>query len=223
MEAMCSETSVGYQRTTRRYILEQWFSNRAPQEVATCAANIMKAYFKNKKKPICIYIFIHSLKYINVFLFLYTKWARKVLYVSQCAANKNNLRTTVPSLVHILRLGSKMNFELSTVLLPLVRIFSKVLCSQTPSVHVFSLVWKTSYHSSTVFSPEIQIFSSAPGSLTSSLSLIVPYVGRSCLTPIAETLYACLRMCHVLISGEAPAILTEVFRGFPLVTRGKWP
>jgi hypothetical protein len=32
-----------------------------------CAANIMKVYFKNEKKPICIEIFIHRLKYINIF------------------------------------------------------------------------------------------------------------------------------------------------------------
>jgi hypothetical protein len=44
--------------------------------MAKCAANIMKVYFKNYKKPICIEIFIHSLKYINIFLILYTKWAR---------------------------------------------------------------------------------------------------------------------------------------------------
>jgi hypothetical protein len=47
--------------------LEQWFSKGAPQEVARCAANIMKVYFKNEKKPIYIEIFIHSLKYINIF------------------------------------------------------------------------------------------------------------------------------------------------------------
>jgi hypothetical protein len=37
------------------------FSNGAPQEVARCAANIIKAYFKYEKKPICIDIyFIHD-------------------------------------------------------------------------------------------------------------------------------------------------------------------
>jgi hypothetical protein len=56
--------------------------------VAGCAANIMKVYFKNEKKPICIGIFIHSLKYINIFLILYTKCARKFVYVLQCAANQ---------------------------------------------------------------------------------------------------------------------------------------
>jgi hypothetical protein len=55
--------------------LERWFSNGAPQEVARCAANIMKGYFKGEKKPICIEIFIHSYKYINIFLILYTKCA----------------------------------------------------------------------------------------------------------------------------------------------------
>jgi hypothetical protein len=30
------------------------------------AANIMKVYFKNEKKPTCIEIFIHGLKYINI-------------------------------------------------------------------------------------------------------------------------------------------------------------
>jgi hypothetical protein len=57
----------------------QWFSNGAPQEVARCAAYIMKVYFKNEKKPICIEILIRSLKYINIFLILYTKCARKCL------------------------------------------------------------------------------------------------------------------------------------------------
>jgi hypothetical protein len=47
-----------------RQSLVQWFSNSAPQEVARRATNIMKVYFKNEKKPICIEIFIHSLKYI---------------------------------------------------------------------------------------------------------------------------------------------------------------
>jgi hypothetical protein len=74
--------------------LEQWFSNGAPQEVARRVANIMKVYFKNEKKPICIEIFIHSLKYINIFSILYTKWARKLLYVLLCAANQTRLRTT---------------------------------------------------------------------------------------------------------------------------------
>jgi hypothetical protein len=59
-----------------------------------CATNIMKVYFKNEKKPICIEIFIHSLKYINIFLILYTKCARKFSYVLQCAANRKSLRTT---------------------------------------------------------------------------------------------------------------------------------
>jgi uncharacterized membrane protein len=45
-----------------------------------CAANIMKVYLKNEKKTICTEIFIHtrSLKYINIFLILYTKWAKKI-------------------------------------------------------------------------------------------------------------------------------------------------
>jgi uncharacterized protein YfcZ (UPF0381/DUF406 family) len=72
----------------------QWFSNGAPQEVAGCAVNSMKVYSKNEKKLICIEIFIHSLKYINTFLILYTKCARKLLYVLQCAANRTSLRTT---------------------------------------------------------------------------------------------------------------------------------
>jgi hypothetical protein len=59
------------------------------------AANIMKVYFKNEKKPICIEIFIHSLKYINTFLILYTKCAREFVYVFQSAANQKHLRTTV--------------------------------------------------------------------------------------------------------------------------------
>jgi hypothetical protein len=40
-----------------------------------------------------IFIFIHSLKSI-IFLILYAKCARKCLYVLQCAANQNSLRTT---------------------------------------------------------------------------------------------------------------------------------
>jgi hypothetical protein len=49
------------------YSLDERFSNGAPQEVARCAANIIKVYFKNENKPICTEIFIHSLKYINIF------------------------------------------------------------------------------------------------------------------------------------------------------------
>jgi hypothetical protein len=64
-----------------RFQLAQWFSNGAPQEVARYAANIMKAYFKNEKKPICTEIFIRNLKYINIFLILYTTCARTFLYV----------------------------------------------------------------------------------------------------------------------------------------------
>jgi hypothetical protein len=59
--------------------LWQWFSNGAPQEVARCVANIMKVYFKNEKNPICIEIFIRGLKYIYIFLILYTKCARNFL------------------------------------------------------------------------------------------------------------------------------------------------
>jgi hypothetical protein len=62
--------------------------------VARCAANIMKVYFKNEKKPTRIEIFIHSLKYINIFLILYTKCTRKFVYVLPCAANQKGLRTT---------------------------------------------------------------------------------------------------------------------------------
>jgi hypothetical protein len=62
--------------------------------VARRAANVMKVYLENEKKPICIDIFIHSLKYINIFLILYTKCARKFVYVSQCAANQIRLRIT---------------------------------------------------------------------------------------------------------------------------------
>jgi hypothetical protein len=61
--------------------LEQWFSNCAPQEVARCAM-IMKVYFRKEKKPISIEICIHSLKYINIFLILYTKCTRKCLFYS---------------------------------------------------------------------------------------------------------------------------------------------
>jgi hypothetical protein len=38
-------------------------------------------------------MFIHILKYINIFLMLYTKCARTFLYVLQCAATKKSLRT----------------------------------------------------------------------------------------------------------------------------------
>jgi hypothetical protein len=44
--------------------LEQWFPNGALQEVARYATNIMKVYFKNEKKHICIEIY-----YINDFYF----------------------------------------------------------------------------------------------------------------------------------------------------------
>jgi hypothetical protein len=71
--------------------LYQWFSDGAPQEVARCAVNIMKVYFKNETKPICIEIFIHGLKYINIFLILYTKCARKFWYILQCAANQKKV------------------------------------------------------------------------------------------------------------------------------------
>jgi hypothetical protein len=40
------------------------------------------------------FIFVHNLKYINIFFILYTKCARKCLYVLQCAANQKRLRTT---------------------------------------------------------------------------------------------------------------------------------
>jgi hypothetical protein len=63
------------------------------QDVARRAVNVLKVHFKNEKKPICIEIFIHSLKYINIFLILYTKCARKFLYDLQCAANQKSLRT----------------------------------------------------------------------------------------------------------------------------------
>jgi hypothetical protein len=72
-----------------RHPMEQWFSNGAPQDVATYAANIMKVYLKNEKKRVYIEIFIHSLKYINIFLILYKKCARKCLYVLQCATSQN--------------------------------------------------------------------------------------------------------------------------------------
>jgi hypothetical protein len=51
---------------------------------------LVKLYFKNEKKPICIQIFINGLKYINIFLILYTKYARKFVYVLQCAANQKS-------------------------------------------------------------------------------------------------------------------------------------
>jgi hypothetical protein len=74
--------------------LRQWFSNGALREVARCAANIMKVCFKNEKKPICIEIYIHRIKYINIFLIFYAKCARKLLYVLQCAANQKRFRNT---------------------------------------------------------------------------------------------------------------------------------
>jgi hypothetical protein len=48
----------------------------------------MKIYFTDEKKPTCIEILLHSLKHINIFLILYTKWARKFVYVLQCATNQ---------------------------------------------------------------------------------------------------------------------------------------
>jgi hypothetical protein len=53
----------------------------------------MNIYFKNEKKSICIENSIHSLKYINIFLILYIKCARKCLHVLLCAANQKRLRT----------------------------------------------------------------------------------------------------------------------------------
>jgi hypothetical protein len=41
-----------------------------------------------------IFISIQSLKYINIFLILYTKCARNFLYVLQCIATQKCLRTT---------------------------------------------------------------------------------------------------------------------------------
>jgi hypothetical protein len=41
--------------------LVRWFSNGAPQEVARCAAIIMKVYSENEEKPMCIGIYyIHD-------------------------------------------------------------------------------------------------------------------------------------------------------------------
>jgi hypothetical protein len=54
----------------------------------------MKVYFKNEKKPICTEIFIHILKYINIFLILYTKCVRIFWYILQSAANQKRLVTT---------------------------------------------------------------------------------------------------------------------------------
>jgi hypothetical protein len=54
----------------------------------------MEVCFKNEKERICLEIFLYSLKYINIFLIFYTKYARKVLYVLECAANQKSLRTT---------------------------------------------------------------------------------------------------------------------------------
>jgi hypothetical protein len=41
----------------RQNPLYQCFLNGAPEEVARYAANIMKVYFKNERKPICIEIY----------------------------------------------------------------------------------------------------------------------------------------------------------------------
>jgi hypothetical protein len=70
------EVGTGFLNT-----LEERFSNGGLQEMARCAPNIIKVYFENEKKPICIEIFIHGLKYINIFLILYTKRTRKFVYV----------------------------------------------------------------------------------------------------------------------------------------------
>jgi hypothetical protein len=94
------------------YYLGKWFSNGVPrhtgepEEMARCAMNIMKVYIlKMRRNPFVqifitsmIFIFIHSLKYINIFLILYTKCTRKLLYVLQCAANKKSLRTIDPGM-----------------------------------------------------------------------------------------------------------------------------
>jgi hypothetical protein len=51
---------------------------RRPIILKRCAVDIMKVYFKNEQKPICMEIFIHSLKYINTFLISYTKSAENL-------------------------------------------------------------------------------------------------------------------------------------------------
>jgi hypothetical protein len=71
--------------------MEQWLSNAALQEVARCSANIMKVHFQNEKKPICTEIFIRSLKYINIFLILYEKCARKFVYIFYSALRTKNV------------------------------------------------------------------------------------------------------------------------------------
>jgi hypothetical protein len=53
----------------------------------------MKVHFKNEKKPICIEIFIRSLKYINIFLIFVHEVRQNFFYVLQRSANQKSLRT----------------------------------------------------------------------------------------------------------------------------------
>jgi hypothetical protein len=72
--------------------LDQWFSNGGPQEVARI---LWKYTLKIRRNPFLyrfiiamIFIFIHSLKYINIFLILYTKCARNFLCFTVCREPK---------------------------------------------------------------------------------------------------------------------------------------
>jgi hypothetical protein len=58
-----------------------------------CPANIIKVYFKNENKPIYLEVFIHNLKYINIFLILCMKCARK-LFRFTVRREPKSLRTT---------------------------------------------------------------------------------------------------------------------------------
>jgi hypothetical protein len=62
--------------------------------VARCAANIMKVYFKNEKKPICIEIYVRSLKYTDIFNFVH-EVRQKIFIYFTVRREPKILRTTV--------------------------------------------------------------------------------------------------------------------------------
>jgi hypothetical protein len=66
--------------------------------VARCAANILALSILMQFSISCLCeLGVYSLtkyKYINIFLILYTKCARKCVYILECAAGKKSLRTT---------------------------------------------------------------------------------------------------------------------------------
>jgi hypothetical protein len=92
--------------------LEQWFSNGGPQEVARCAANILalSILMQFSTSYLCELGSTSLTKYkcINMFLILYTKCARKFVYILRCVANQKSLRIT----------GLESRFDCTVILFP---------------------------------------------------------------------------------------------------------